>query len=153
MIYLVIAIFSGATIVIARIFNAQLASHIGLLEGSFYNFMTGLLGSLLLAFSTGEILRAGHTLTSGAVPLWAYLGGVLGLGVVLLSNALTPKLSNLYMTLFIFLGQLVSGFFIDWMLQGSISNGKLLGGFLVLMGLCYNLYLDYTAQSSINTPS
>ena len=142
MIFALIAILGGASIVFARIFNAQLAGHIGLIEGSFFNYLTGLIGSLVLGFSTGEIFKVSQTLTSADVPLWAYGGGLIGLTVVLMSNAITPKMSNLYMTLFIFLGQVGSGLLIDWCLDGSWSLGKLLGGALVLSGLCFNLYLD-----------
>lgn len=142
MIFVLIAIFGGAAIVFSRIFNAQLAAAVGLVEGSFYNYLTGLIGSLMLGFFTGEIWQAAQTVGLNEVPLWAYTGGLIGLIVVLMSSALTPKMSNLYLTLFIFLGQIGSGLIIDFFLEGVLSPGKLLGGLLVLSGLSYNLYLD-----------
>lgn len=150
MLYIIVAALGGATIVISRIFSARLGSEIGLVESSFYNYFFGLTGSVLLGLSSGEIFKISAGLSAGSIPAWAYIGGLIGLCVVLLSNALTPKMSNLYMTLFVFLGQLASGLVIDFITLGQLPMGKIIGGLLVLTGLCYNLYLDQ--KSTANTP-
>lgn len=142
MLFIVVAALGGASIVIARIFNARLGTEIGLIESSFFNYFFGLLGSIILGLSSGEIFNLATGISQGNIPLWAYLGGLIGLCVVLLSNALTPKMSNLYMTLFVFLGQLGTGLALDFMSTQTLSLGKMVGGLLVLTGLCYNLYLD-----------
>lgn len=142
MLYIIVALLGGSSIVISRIFSARLGAEIGLVESSFFNYFFGLTGSILLGLSTGEIFQIASGISTGSIPLWAYLGGLIGLCVVLLSNALTPKMSNLYMTLFVFLGQLGSGLVLDFMRLGQLPIGKIIGGLLVLSGLCYNLYLD-----------
>ena len=77
-----------------------------------------------------------------SIPSWAYIGSVLGVGVVFLSNYMAVRISAFYLTLLIFIGQLFSGVLIDFVILDSLSLGKLLGGLLVLIGLSYNLYLD-----------
>lgn len=149
MLYIIVALLGGSSIVISRIFSARLGAEIGLVESSFFNYFFGLTGSILLGLSTGEIFQIASGISTGSIPLWAYLGGLIGLCVVLLSNALTPKMSNLYMTLFVFLGQLGSGLVIDFMRLGQLPIGKIIGGLLVLSGLCYNLYLDQ--KTSVKT--
>lgn len=149
MLYIIVALLGGSSIVISRIFSARLGAEIGLVESSFFNYFFGLTGSILLGLSTGEIFQIASGISTGSIPLWAYLGGLIGLCVVLLSNALTPKMSNLYMTLFVFLGQLGSGLVLDFMRLGQLPIGKIIGGLLVLSGLCYNLYLDQ--KTSVKT--
>jgi transporter family-2 protein len=76
-------------------------------------------------------------------PEWyIYLGGVLGIGVVLVNNVIVLKISAFYLTLLIFVGQVFSGVVIDFLLAHAFSARILLGGLLVTIGLCVNLLLD-----------
>lgn len=77
-----------------------------------------------------------------SVPFWAFLGGLLGVIVVSISNLVTPKISSFYLTLIIFVGQLFTGIIFDYFSQGLISIGKIIGGLLVILGLSYNLIVD-----------
>lgn len=77
-----------------------------------------------------------------SIPLWAYLGGLTGVLVVVLSSYITPKISSFYLTLLIFIGQLFIGIIIDYFTLNKFSIGEIAGGFLVLIGLTYNLLLD-----------
>lgn len=138
---LMIAFVAGITIVVARILNANLAKEIGLLQGAVVNYITGLTLSAMLLLLSGELI--GMNLQSFTVlPLWAYLGGTLGVLVVTISSHLTHKISSFYLTLFMFIGQLAFGVMIDFLLRTDISLGKVIGGVLVLLGLIYNLNLD-----------
>jgi Uncharacterized protein conserved in bacteria len=76
------------------------------------------------------------------IPIWAYLGGALGIIVVILSSVVTPKMSSFYITLIIFIGQLFSGIIIDCLSLKTIPFPKIIGGLLVVLGLGYNLYID-----------
>lgn len=140
-VYLIISILAGVSIVIARIINSNLAEKIGFLEGTLINFVSGLLLSCIFLFFSSEAI----TFTSSEwldVPVWAYLGGAAGVIVILLSSYLTPKVSAFYLTLFIFIGQLFAGIVIDFFTLGELSMGKIIGGFLVLFGLVFNLTID-----------
>jgi transporter family-2 protein len=141
MVYLIISILAGVSIVIARIINSNLADKIGLLEGTLINFVTGLMLSLVFLLFSSEAVSF-STLDLPEVPSWAYLGGAAGVIVIFLSSYLTPKVSAFYLTLFIFIGQLFTGIVIDYFTLGELSLGKILGGLLVLFGLIFNLRID-----------
>ncbi|MDF2530609.1 MAG: hypothetical protein K0Q65_190 [Clostridia bacterium] len=138
---IVVAITAGASIVIARNINSILAEKKGLLASTFFNYLTGFsLSVLFLLFSSESVTQTYRLL--GTVPIWAYLGGLLGVAVVAISNLVTPKISAFYMSLIIFTGQLFTGIILDYFALGLLSIGKVIGGLLVVAGLIYNLYLD-----------
>ncbi|WP_369900144.1 DMT family transporter [Bacillus manliponensis] len=136
-----IAILAGVSIVVSRIINANLAKKIGTFQGTFFNYVTGLLVSILFLFFSSESLSLSTT-TLQSIPFAAYLGGLVGVIVIVASNYITPKISSFYLTLFIFVGQLFMGVVIDFFTLHDISIGKVVGGLLVLLGLTYNLMLD-----------
>lgn len=143
MIYIAIllAFLAGASIVVARIINANLARKIGLFQGTIINYITGLSLASIFFLILGDKTHFGDDIFRG-IPFWAYLGGLVGIMVVMLSSYLTHKVSSFYMTLFVFIGQLVFGMIIDYFGHIDVSLGKIVGGTLVLTGLIYNLMLD-----------
>ena len=136
---IIVAIVAGACIVIARNINAILAEKSGLLASAFFNYATGFSLSVLFLIMSSDSLKLSY---SGTVPLYAYLGGLLGVAVVAISNIVTCKISAFYMSLIIFVGQLFTGIIIDYFVLGILSLGKVIGGLLVVVGLIYNLYID-----------
>jgi len=138
---IVVAIAAGACIVIARNINSILAEKKGLLTSTFFNYVTGFSLSVIFLLMSSESIKQSYGLF-GTVPLWAYLGGLLGVAVVAISNIVTSKISAFYMSLIIFVGQLFTGIIIDYFALGILSLGKVLGGLLVVAGLIYNLYVD-----------
>lgn len=141
MLYIITAIISGVAIVVARIINFKLADKIGIFQGTFFNNLVGLIFSLLIFFISGNILSSDNIIFPQG-NIFIYLGGFLGVIVVSLSSYMTPRLSAFYLTLFVFIGQLFSAIFIDYLTIGIFSIGKILGGLLVLSGLIYNLKID-----------
>lgn len=141
LINIIIAILAGASVVIARNINSSLAHKIGLFEGTFLNYVVGLLFSLIFLLLSHEFLKLPSGLLK-SIPPWAYLGGLVGVMVVAASNLVTPKISAFYLTLIIFVGQLFAGIIIDYFTLGLISTGKFIGGILVILGLTYNLIVD-----------
>jgi len=141
MLYILIAILAGVSIVIARIINANLAKKVGVFEGTFFNYVIGLLFSFIFLLFSKELLQLSK-INFSIIPWWAYLGGVIGVIVVVLSNYITPRISSFYLTLLIFVGQFFVGMMIDYIALNLLSIGKIVGGLLVLIGLIYNLLLD-----------
>ena len=141
MFYILIPVLAGALIVISRCINANLAKRIGLLQGTFFNFFTGLLFSAIFLLLSGQMTLL-VSADFSSVPFWAYIGGAVGVIVVFLSSYITPRISALYMTLLMFVAQLFTGIAIDYFVSGIITPGKVWGGLLVLIGLAYNLLLD-----------
>jgi len=135
------SIAAGTTIVLGRNINSSLANRIGLLEGTFFNYIVGLFFSLIFLLISNDYLKLSTNLLK-SVPIWAFLGGFLGVIVVSISNLVTPKISAFYLTLILFVGQLFTGIIIDYFSQGLISVGKIIGGLLVFLGLYYNLTID-----------
>ena len=140
-IYFLIAILAGVSVVVARIINSNLAIEIGLFQGTFYNYLTGFLFSLLILLFSQE-MTGFSKINWESIPYWAYLGGLVSIFVIVLSSYVTPKISVFYQTLFVFVGQLFIGILADYIIDNHLSIGKLIGGILVLAGLSYNLLVD-----------
>ena len=146
MFFILISILSGTIVVISRILNTRLSENVGLIESSFFNYFTGLLSALILFF----IIRDKFTLSQFySLPFWAYLGGILGVAVVILSSVVTPKMSSFYITLIIFIGQLFTGIIVDCITTKTIPYAKVIGGLLVVAGLAYNLHIDSVTTEKI----
>lgn len=141
MIYIIISILAGVTIVIGRTINSNLAERIGIFQGTFFNYVVGLLFSVIFLIFSKETFPSSFS-NFQSIPFLAYLGGLLGVITIVVSNYMTPRISSFYLTLFIFIGQLFTGIIIDYITLGRISMGKIIGGTLVLIGLTYNLIVD-----------
>ncbi len=146
--YLLVAVLAGVSTVIARIINANLANRIGLFQSTLFNYITGLICSLIVLLLSNELVKL-TSLDLSMVPVWAYFGGVVSVGVVVLSSYVTPKISVFYQTLFVFIGQLFVGGIVDYLVLNQLSIGKIIGGGLVLVGLTFNLLVD-TRKSSLS---
>lgn len=147
MINVLLAVLAGASIVVARIINANLANRIGLFQGTFFNYIVGLaLSFLFLLISKESMFLSSSQLSS--IPSIAYLGGIVGVMVVGMSSFINHKISAFYLTLIIFIGQLFSGIIIDYYTLGTLSLGKIIGGTLVVLGLLYNLNVDSNVEEA-----
>lgn len=142
-----LAILAGVCIVVSRIINANLAGIIGIFQGTILNYIVGLIFSIVFLFFSCERTSISH-LSLISVPWWAYLGGLIGVLVVVLSSYITPKISAFYLTILIFIAQLFVGMIIDYLTLNVFSPGKVIGGLLVFIGLTYNLILDSKASKA-----
>jgi len=126
---------------VSMLINAGLAQKIGAFQGALINYAVGLLGTLLIILL---ILITGNFNTGNlsGIPFYAYLGGFVGVMVVVASNIVIPKIPVLYTTILIFIGQIFTGIILDYFRVGSISNGKVIGGILIIAGMFYNSYVD-----------
>ncbi len=139
-------LLTGFTIVMNRIINSSLAERIGIFQSTLYNYITGLVTSFLFALFIRET-NIQNGIDFGAIPFWAYLGGFVGVIVIVLSSYLTPRISALYLTLLLFIGQIFTGIIIDFFSTGEFAVSKLVGGLFVVGGLAYNLFLDAQKES------
>lgn len=145
---IIVAVASGITNVIARNINSILADKIGLISGTFFNYVTGLLISAIFLILSGEFFNFSF-IHLRSISFWAYLGGLVGVIVVALSSLAAIKISAFYLTLIMFVGQLFAGILIDYFTLGLISTGKIVGGLLVVSGLTYNLIIDRKQASPL----
>jgi len=139
---------AGVTIVFSRTLNAKLADLTSVRVSTFYNYLVGLFVSLPVFFllGRGEVVLSEFALS----PHWhIYLGGVLGVCIVLLGNIVVVKVSAFYLTLFVFIGQVFSGVLVDMIITEAVSVRNLVGGVLVAAGLSVNLILDNRRQAHL----
>lgn len=139
------SLLAGVAVVLSRTVNARLSAHTTETASTFVNYAVGLF------FAAAALLWLGRSELSVPFALspraWIYLGGALGVLVVLLLNLTVARVSALYMTLLLFVGQMFSGVAIDMALTRSFSPQNLVGGVLVAAGMGVNLWLDQRGKA------
>ena len=140
MLYIILAILCGCITIISMIVNSHLAKEIGVFKGTLINYVVGLSSTIVLIIIMRNSVNIDFS--SYTIPLWAFLGGLLGVIVVASSNVIIPKIPTIYTTLLIFMGQLFTGILIDYFRVGFVSKGKIIGGLLILLGIIYNSNVD-----------
>lgn len=145
----ILSLLSGVTIVVSRSINACLACKTGMLQSTFFNYAVGLSVSaaILLIAGTGEPLLT--TPLSLSPRVYIYTGGLMGVFVVTLLNAIVSRISSFYATLLLFIGQVFSGVILDGVLSGSFSLLNIVGGAFVAAGLAACMLADKKARPPI----
>jgi transporter family-2 protein len=138
---MLLSILGGASVVLGRMINAKLSAKIGTLQSTLINYIVGLSFTVVIFFVTQDKFKMGLNAFT-TIPLWAYLGGLMGVIIIMTSNYVTPRVSAFYITLLVFIGQLFLGTLIDFFIFKELSLTKAIGGILVLAGLSYNLWID-----------
>jgi transporter family-2 protein len=135
-----VSLLAGGTVLLSRLLNGQLAARTSVVNSTFFNYLMGLLMTALLYALMGNGMTGLAQSTGG--PLYIYLGGALGVIIVLMSNFIVGKIPSFYMTLALFVGQVMAGLLLDMALSGAFSARNLLGGLFVLAGLVLSLWQD-----------
>ncbi len=125
------AALSGAGVVVGRMLNAQAGARIGLGRSTFNNYWVGLVVCALAMLLAGERFA----LPEGGANLFMYMGGALGVGVVMLSSVVALKISTLRLTLVAFVSQMATALALDAVVSGAFSLPRAAGSLLVLLGL------------------
>jgi len=141
MLYIILAILCGCITIVSMILNSHLAKEIGFMQGTLINYIVGLSSTILLIAIVKNPVDLSFS-SYRSIPVWAFFGGLVGVIVVASTNIVIPKIPTIYTTLLIFIGQLFTGIMIDYFRSGSISNGKIIGGLLILLGIIYNSNVD-----------
>ena len=124
------AALSGAGIVIGRMLNAQASNHIGISRSTFNNYWVGFLSCLAALLLAGS----GFNLPQGIGGPFMYLGGALGVGIVMISSLVALKIPALRMTLIVFVSQMAAALLLDAWVSGAFSPYRAIGCALVLAG-------------------
>lgn len=136
---IIVSLLSGFTLVTARVANAKLAEKTSALTSTFYNYVVGLLLSIIVL---GLLGRNKLPIAGISTNVWIYTGGLISVFVVFIQNAVAPKISTFYLTLLLFVGQLFAGIIIDSIMANQFSIGQVIGGLFVLLGFTLNLMID-----------
>lgn len=141
-IYLGLALFAGAACIISGVLNSSLGEKIGVMQSAFVNFIGGFLLSVLYALYV-RFFVADVTILYNEIPFYLYLGGALGFSICILSNFVYPNIPAVLITLLTFIGQILTGTFIDKYIFGlDISMLKVLGVVFFAIGIYYNVVVD-----------
>jgi len=135
-----VSFIAGVNIVLSRTLNAKLADLTSVRVSTFYNYLIGLILSVAVFF----VLGRNEVALEVQANWYIYLGGVLGVCVVLLGNIVAVKVSAFYLSLLIFIGQVFTGVLIDMAITGAFSTQNAIGGVLVALGLSVNLIISQT---------
>lgn len=140
------SVAAGVSVVLSRTVNAGLAGKTGELQSSLINHITGLWVAVifLCIFGRNELM-AFHAVIG---EWWIYLGGTLGVAVVLLFNITVPKVPAFQLTLLTFVGQIFSGIVMDLLAEHPYSQETLFGGILVAGGVFVNLLWERSGSSA-----
>lgn len=143
----VVSLLSGVSLIVARILNARLAEETSAYVSTFLNYLIGLCVAVAacLAFGRGEPMLT-QFVFSANVPM--YMGGLLGVLVVMLSNITVTKVSALYLSMLLFVGQVSTSLVLDSLLSGAFSPRLLAGNLLVAAGFLVNLYMDHKQKNA-----
>ncbi len=136
---------SGILLVLTQILNAQLAEKTSVSTSILFNYIIGLATAIPIFLILGRN-EAMFTSFSLSPQVYIYLGGILGVSIVFISNITILKISVFYMTLFIFIGQVFSGIILDAFLTQSFPINNIIGGVFTCAGLILNLALDKKHQ-------
>ena len=76
------------------------------------------------------------------LPAYVYLGGALGVCVVLLNCVVLPRVPVVLVTMLLFTGQVLMGMVVDALNGIPLTAGKVLGALLIVAGLLFNVWVD-----------
>ena len=137
----IVSFASGISVVFSRTLNARLADLTSVRTCTFFNYLVGLCFSIIAFFILGGN-ETGFASFAFSPNWYMYLGGIIGVCVVLLSNITVMKLSAFYLTLLVFIGQVFSGVILDVIITREVSYRNIIGGVFVTLGMCVNLIID-----------
>ena len=128
---LLLALISGVLMAVQGSLNTTLSKVVGLLETTFIVHITGTILLMILLF----ILRMGrgNLYALPEAPWYAYLGGVIGVGIIYLVAASIPEVGVANATTAIIIGQVLTAIIIDHF--GAFGLEKMPYGWSQFLGL------------------
>jgi uncharacterized membrane protein YdcZ (DUF606 family) len=145
MIYIFLSFITGITIVINMMLNGKLAQTEGKINGVIINYLMATISSILLCIIMIRSLPSYASIKS--IPLFYLLGGIIGVLTTYIFNIIVPKVPAVYIVILRFIGQMFTSALIDYLYLGIFSKGKIIGGFLFLIGLIINAKVDNKYES------
>lgn len=138
--FVFLAFFNGGISLLNMVLASKVASKMGMIRGIFYNFLWATVFSLFGFFIFEPNAELFKDLPN--VPIFYYIGGIIGIIVNFIFNKAIPNVSSVYLVILRFIGQLLMGCIIDYFYFHLFSLGKLLGLIFFGLGLAYNTYID-----------
>ncbi len=127
-----LAFLNGFLIVTTRVVNARLGEYVSSVGAAIWNHFVGFLFlALIIPFFTDRFAVNGSD-----IPLYLFLGGIIGAGYVAISNSVIPEIGATKATILVVAGQIIVGTIID-VATGKVSNLSvtIVGITFVLLGM------------------
>jgi len=128
---LLLALISGVLMAVQGSLNTALSKVVGLLETTFIVHVTGTIILLILLFMFR--MGKGNLYELSAAPWYAYLGGVVGVGIIYLVAASIPEVGVANATTAIIVGQVITAIIIDHF--GAFGLERIAYGWNQIVGL------------------
>lgn len=141
MLMILLAVLGGVLTTLSMVVSSTLGKKIGLIQSTIIHYIGGLIGGIFILIGLGSKIVPSITDMS-KMPLYIFLGGLIGVIVVYISNIVIPKIPVVYSTLLMFSGQMLCAIIIDAIVMGDFSWIKLLGAIIVVLGVLYNSRVD-----------
>lgn len=127
-----LALGNGILVVLTRLINARLGQFVSWSGASIWNHLVGF--AVLAVFIL--VRPAGQLEGLMTVPVYLFLGGLIGAGYVALNNWILPKIGAAHGTILVIAGQIGIGTIIE-VVRGQVTNLPLTltGITLVLIGV------------------
>ena len=148
MLMILLAILGGVLTTLSMIVSSTLGKKIGLIQSTIIHYIGGLIGGVFILLGIGSASAPSITDMS-RMPLYIFLGGIIGVIVVYTSNIVIPKIPVVYSTLLMFSGQMLCAIIIDTIVMGDFSWQKLLGSIIVILGNFYNSKVDAKENKAV----
>ena len=146
----ILSLLAGAAIIIGRTLNAKLAEATNPRKSTFFNYLIGFAFSIpVYLVLTGQGVSAELANFTFSPNIYIYLGGILGVCFITISNVLVLKIPAFYLSLFLFVGQALAGVLLDTFIAGFFPFQIFAGAVLVAIGLCIDLIFE---KRSAGTP-
>ncbi len=136
---ILIPILSGVLITFNMAVNSKIAQETNLLEGVFINYFFGLSTIFLISLFIQN--------NFSFAPTYAYLGGIIGVIVIFLSNYIVPKIPVIYTSFLILTGQVFIGIIFDFLFYNNFQIFKIIGTIFMFLGFLYLFIFDLKKQN------
>ncbi|GAA0127201.1 DMT family transporter [Clostridium sp. CTA-19] len=137
----ILAIIGGVLTTLSMVINSSLGKRIGVLQSTLINYIVGLLCSMVVLLILGSNVELSMVEFEN-IPMFVFCGGIIGVVIVYTSNIIIPKIPVVYSMLLLFIGQIVAGIIIDFLINKEIEINKILGAMVVTIGILYNSKVD-----------
>lgn len=151
-IYLLLALASGALVMLSTVINAQLARRVGLLRGTSINYAAGLIAVLVLLLIMGS-RPSNFAVLPSIHPLLIFGGGALGVIIVSGLSTVIPRIPAVYSTILIFIGQVGAGLVLDYYILDSFAWLQAIGAVIIALGLLVKVLVDLKEQNKAAAPA
>lgn len=141
MLMILLAVLGGVLTTLSMVVSSTLGKRIGLIQSTIIHYIGGLVGGIFILIGLGSATTP-SIMEMSNMPIYIFLGGIIGVMVVYISNVVIPKIPVVYSTLLMFSGQMICAIIIDAIVIGDFPILKLVGAIIVVLGIFYNSRVD-----------